>query len=130
MSDFYSEQILEHYRHPRNKGRASKPAGLARESNPLCGDILEISLAARGGRVTQAKFDGISCAISQAAASLLTEQLKGKTLRQVEALRDADALRLLGVTVNPAREKCALLAAKTARKAAANALEREKRAKP
>ncbi|HLD81556.1 MAG TPA: iron-sulfur cluster assembly scaffold protein [archaeon] len=109
--DMYAEQILEHYKNPRNKHALPGAQIRFRESNPLCGDVIEVFLKVDGGEViVEASFDGQGCAISQASASILTEDLKGKTLSDVEAVTKERLLELLGIPVSPTRMKCALLA--------------------
>ena len=81
MSSIYSEIILDYYRHPRNKGQLSSPQIKAKDSNPLCGDVVEIQLELDSHRhVKDARFKGQGCAISHASASMLTELVKGKSL--------------------------------------------------
>lgn len=111
MDDMYRELILEHYRHPRNAGTLEHPTVSREETNPLCGDRVRIDLAIESGIITDVRFTGRGCAISQAATSLLTEELKGKSLEQVRALSKDDVLDLIGIPLahNPVRIKCALL---------------------
>ncbi|KHO48428.1 MAG: nitrogen fixation protein NifU [archaeon GW2011_AR5] len=109
--DMYAETILEHYRHPHNHG---KLAGNVehRESNPLCGDVITIYLMIENNKVKDVKFVGKGCAISQAATSLLTDEIKGKSLDEIKNLDKQFALELLGVEISAARMKCALLGIK------------------
>ena len=86
MSMDYREYILDHYRNPRNYGTLEAPTAHAEDTNPLCGDQLGIDLQVEGDRVTEVRFKGRGCAISQAAASMLSELIEGKTLPGVEAL--------------------------------------------
>lgn len=109
--DMYQENILDHYQNPRNLGKL-EPADLtARENNPLCGDSIELFLKLdREQRVTDVKFSGQGCAISQSAISMLTEEMKGKHVKDLEALATKDhVFQLLGVPISHARIKCALL---------------------
>ncbi len=87
MSMDYREYILDHYRNPRNYGKLEAPSAHAEDSNPLCGDQLSIDLQIEGDRVTEVRFQGRGCAISQASASMLS----------------------LGIPISPARTKCAFL---------------------
>jgi nitrogen fixation protein NifU and related proteins len=113
MDDFYRENILDHYRHPRNKGRLEHPTHSHEEQNPLCGDVIRIDLHVTDDNVIdQVGFEGQGCAISQAAASMLTEMIQGKTLDQVKQLGKEDILEALGIEVGPVRLKCALLSLK------------------
>lgn len=109
MEDIYRQYILEHYRDPRNHGHLDHPDIHAADTNPLCGDRIELDLQVDGGRVTDVRFSGRGCAISQAAASMLTERIEGATLDELRALRPADILEMLGVEIGPARQRCALL---------------------
>jgi nitrogen fixation NifU-like protein len=111
-SDIYKDIILDYYRNPRNKGDLPNPDVRTKDSNPLCGDIIEIQLKIKDDRVEDIRFQGKGCAISQAAASMLTEVVKGKTLDEVKALGKKDVLDLLGIDPGPTRIKCALLGLK------------------
>jgi nitrogen fixation NifU-like protein len=107
----YQENILDHYQNPRNLGKL-EPADLAaRENNPLCGDTIELFLKlGPDQRVADVKFQGQGCAISQSAISMLTEELKGKHVKELEPLATKDHIfQLLGVPISHARIKCALL---------------------
>ncbi len=113
MEDFYRENILDHYRHPRTKGRLETPTHSHEESNPLCGDVIRIDLHVTDDNVIdQVSFEGQGCAISQASASMLTEMIQGKTLDEVKQLGKEDILEALGIEVGPVRLKCALLSLK------------------
>src|SRR5205085_9332590 len=109
MSMDYREYILEHYRHPRNYGRLEHPDAHAEDSNPLCGDQLAIDLVVEGDRVSEVRFKGRGCAISQATASMLSEMIEGKTVEEVVQLGKDDVLEALGIAISPARTKCAFL---------------------
>jgi nitrogen fixation NifU-like protein len=109
MDDMYRQYILEHFREPRNYGHLEHPDIAARDTNPLCGDRIEIELAVQDGHVTAVRFSGRGCAISQAAASMLTERIEGATIDELRALRPDDILEMLGVEIGPARQRCALL---------------------
>ncbi len=109
---FYREYILDHYKNPRNYGRL-EPADITHEEdNPLCGDVIGMDFKVDGGRITDVRFHGRGCAISQASASLLTERLKGLTLEDARKIGKEDVLGELGIEISPARIKCALLALK------------------
>ncbi len=109
MSMDYREYILDHYRDPRNYGTLEHPDVHSEDSNPLCGDRLSMDLQIEDGRVTVVRFQGRGCAISQASASMLSEQIEGKTLDEVIALGKSDVLDSLGIPISPARTKCAFL---------------------
>lgn len=109
MDDFYRENILEHYRNPRNYGHLDHPDLHAEGNNPLCGDEIGIELNVQDGVVTAIKFHGRGCAISQASASMLTEMVEGKPVEELKNLGKDEILEALGIEVSPARLKCALL---------------------
>ena len=115
MDDMYREIILEHYKHPHNAGTLEQPDIAHEDNKPLCGDRIRIELLVPDGQVADVRFQGRGCAISQAAASLLTDEIKGKSLDQVRAFSKDDMLDLIGIPLdkNPVRIKCALLALKT-----------------
>lgn len=115
MDDMYREVILEHYKHPHNAGTLDAPDITREDSNPLCGDRIRIDLTVESGIITDVRFQGRGCAISQAAASLLTDEVKGKSLDEVRAFSKDDMLDLIGIPLdkNPVRIKCALLGLKT-----------------
>ena len=115
-SDLYREQILDHYKRPRNYGSLEDPTFSHTGENPLCGDeiTLDISLDEQGDVIESVAFRGDGCAISQAAASLFTEMLAGKSLEELHALDRDDMVELLGVDISPMRIKCAVLAEKVA----------------
>ena len=109
-SDLYREQILDHYRHPRNYGTLEDADISHEDHNPLCGDQVRFEVRLdEGGRVVQAAFTGRGCAISQATASMLTEAVQGKTLDEIKAMDQQTVLGLLGIALSPVRLKCALL---------------------
>jgi len=109
MDDLYRDYILEHYRRPHNFGPIEDASAQYEGSNPLCGDRITMQLRVRDGVVEAVGFTGRGCAISQASASLLTDEIKGKPLADVEAIRADDLLDLLGIDISPARLKCAML---------------------
>src|ERR671925_513232 len=111
--DIYREIILDHYRNPRNKGKLENADVTVHDSNPLCGDEIDIHLKVDGGIIKDVKFEGKGCAISQASASMLTELVMGKDLNVVKDLKKEDVLENIGLTnLGPARIKCALLSLK------------------
>ncbi|MGA2784287.1 MAG: Fe-S cluster assembly sulfur transfer protein SufU [Candidatus Bathyarchaeia archaeon] len=111
-SDIYKDIILDYYRHPRNSGDLQDPDVRAKDSNPLCGDIIEMQLKIKDGKINDLRFKGRGCAISQASASMLTELAKEKTLDEAKALGKTDILNMLGIDPGPTRIKCALLGLK------------------
>ncbi len=113
MDDLYRDYILEHYRHPHNFGVIESPTASYEGANPLCGDRITMMLGIRDGVVAEVGFTGRGCAISQASASLLTDDIKGKPVADVAKMTSADVLDLLGIEISPARLKCALLSLDT-----------------
>jgi len=113
-ADIYREIILDYYRNPRNFGRLEKFDIESRDTNPLCGDEIEIQIkVGEGQKIEEIKFLGKGCAISQASASMLTELAKGKQLGWVKQLSKEDVFRMLGnPDLGPSRVKCALLGMK------------------
>ena len=113
MDDLYRDYILEHYRRPHNFGILEAPTASYEGSNPLCGDRITMMLSLEDGVVRDVAFTGRGCAISQASASLLTDEIKGKTVAEVERMTPDDLLDLIGIEISPARLKCALLSLDT-----------------
>ncbi|MFQ5407052.1 MAG: Fe-S cluster assembly sulfur transfer protein SufU [Anaerolineales bacterium] len=113
MDDMYREVILDHYKNPRRRGTLD-PADISYEDdNPLCGDRIRIDLRVDDAeRIVDAAFSGQGCAISQASASMLMEEIVGKTLAEVKSLSREDILDMLGIELGPVRLKCALLSLK------------------
>ena len=118
MEDFYRENILDHYRNPRNAGHLEAPTVTAEGMNPLCGDELEVELLVSGDVVEDIRMNGRGCAISQAAASMLSERLKGRSLAELGQLGKDEVLDELGIPLTPVRLKCALLSVGVVRVAA------------
>lgn len=114
MSDaIYREIILDHYRNPRNRGKISDADVCIHDSNPLCGDEIDIYLKVEAKKVKDVKFDGSGCAICMASASMLTEMVMDKPLASVKEVAKEDILENIGLpTLGPARIKCALLSLK------------------
>ena len=113
MDDLYREIIIEHYKNPSYRGHLDPHDISFADNNPLCGDHIEITLRTNDkGFVTDARFDGHGCAISQASADLLIESVIGKPLEDVKKLNKQNILDLLGIDLGPVRLKCALLSLK------------------
>jgi nitrogen fixation NifU-like protein len=111
--DIYREIILDHYRNPRNKGSLPNADISIHDSNPLCGDEIDIHLKVEEDMIKDIKFEGRGCAISQASASMLTEQVLNKPLNAVKDIAKEDILENIGLmNLGPARIKCALLSLK------------------
>ena len=115
MDDMYREHILEHYKRPRNFGELEPHDLEGFEHNPLCGDELGVHIRVDDGRIADLRFYGHGCAISQAAASIASEELKGMELEQAGALGADWILELLGIPISATRRKCALLGLKVVR---------------
>jgi len=109
MDDLYRDYILEHYRKPHNFGVIEEPSATYEGANPLCGDRITMQLGVKDGVVEEIGFTGRGCAISQASASLLTDEVKGKPVEAVAGIEATDVLDLLGIDISPARLKCAML---------------------
>ena len=124
MDDLYRDYILDHYKHPHNFGVLTTPTVSYEGANPLCGDRITMMLGLVDGVVTQVAFTGRGCAISQASASMLTDEIKGKTVVQVQALTPDAVLDLLGIEISPARLKCALLSWETVGQALAKSTDK------
>jgi nitrogen fixation NifU-like protein len=114
----YRDYILDHYKNPRNSGDLPGATNTYHDTNPLCGDEITMSLRIAGDRVEDIRFNGKGCAISQASASILTEQVKGKALEEVKVIDRQHVLENLGIPISPARVKCALLGLKALKGAA------------
>jgi nitrogen fixation protein NifU and related proteins len=118
MDDFYRDYILDHYRNPRNFGRLADPDVQAEDLNPLCGDQIRMELRVDDGIVSDLRFSGKGCAISQASASMLTEMVKGMKLSDVAKLSKDAVLENVGIGISPTRLKCALLGLRVLKSAA------------
>ena len=105
----YKETILDHFRHPRNYGDLPDANARAKDSNVLCGDVIEIQLRIKVNRIDEARFRGEGCAISIATASMLTEFAKGKSISEIKKLGKEELIKLLGADPGPGRIECALL---------------------
>lgn len=120
--DLYREHILDHFKNPRNFGELANCTIRHKEYNPLCGDEIEMMLVideqqGNEKKIAEIRFQGQGCAISMAAASLLSEYVKGKSIADIKNLQPEEMLALLGIQVGVVRRKCALLALKTVHKA-------------
>jgi nitrogen fixation protein NifU and related proteins len=109
MAALYSEVLLDHFRNPRNYGTLSAPDIAYEGFNPLCGDRVRIELQIKDGLIETARFVGDGCAISIAAASILTELIKGAGIDDEEVISEAQLLSSLKSEIKPSRMKCAYL---------------------
>ena len=110
--NIYQEDLLDHYENPSNYGTLPNPDISHEEDNPLCGDRIRIDLIVKHNIITEVRFCGHGCTISQAAASMLTEEIEGKSLDKAKELSKDDILDMIGIPLGPVRLKCALLALK------------------
>ncbi|MDS0221779.1 SUF system NifU family Fe-S cluster assembly protein [Haloarcula sp. S1AR25-5A] len=115
-SDMYRQQILDHYKNPRNYGEIEDPTFTHIGENPMCGDEIRIDVVLDESEETieQVAFQGDGCAISQASASMLSQELAGMAVEDLEAMDRDDITDMLGVDISPMRVKCAVLAEKVA----------------
>jgi nitrogen fixation NifU-like protein len=115
-SDMYRQQILDHYKNPRNHGEIEDPTFTHVGENPMCGDTIEMDVVLDESEETieHVAFRGDGCAISQASASMLSEQLQGTTIEELQEMDRDDVVDMLGVDISPMRIKCAVLAEKVA----------------
>ena len=111
FDDLYRENILDHYRNPRNHGRIEDAAATAEGMNPLCGDEVTITVAFGddGETIEDVRFEGRGCAISQASTSMLTELIKGRKAADVLDFERDELLEEVGIPLTPVRLKCAIL---------------------
>jgi nitrogen fixation NifU-like protein len=113
MDDLYRELIIDRYQNPQYRGILEPNDITFEDENPLCGDHIRIDIRVDGdNRVVEAAFSGQGCAISQASADLLMEDIIGKSLDEVKTMSKEDVLDLLGIQLGPVRLKCALLSLK------------------
>ncbi len=105
----YRELVLDHWENPLNYGKIKSPDIKSVGHNPVCGDQIEITAVVKKGVLTDVAFESTGCAISKASASLFLEKIKGEKIKKIRSLKPKDALEELGITLTPARTKCALL---------------------
>ncbi len=117
MEQMYHENILDHFKHPHNHKEMKEADVHHHEYNPLCGDTIDMFLKIKNGKIEDVSFMGKGCAISQASASMLTNDIKGKALKDVEGMQKENILEMLGITLSPVRLKCAMLSLDTTKNA-------------
>jgi|SRR3989344_3031231 len=105
----YRENILDHYKNPHNRGEIKDAEIKFTENNPLCGDVIIINLKLNGHKVKDVKFSGRGCAISQSAMSMLTDEIRGKSLGEIKKIMREDIVSMLGIEIGVVRTKCATL---------------------
>jgi nitrogen fixation NifU-like protein len=108
--DIYQEHILDHYEDPYHRGSCEHPTHAHEDDNPLCGDVVHVEMRiGPEGKVQEAWFEGEGCCISQASASMLMEQIEGKSVEEVKRFGATDMLKLFRAKLTPNRQKCCLL---------------------
>lgn len=105
----YTEELLEHYRHPQNHRPLQQPTHQITLQNPLCGDVITLFLDVKADVIEDVSFVGKGCAISTASASLMTEYFKGKNLKTLRKLDNKSTMKIVGIEVSPGRLKCLML---------------------
>ena len=114
--DIYREEILDHWQNPQNFGEMDVPDVVVEQVNPLCGDEVTFFFRIKKGKIEKVSFTGSGCAISMASASMLSEAIKGRRVKELERITGQDVLGLIGGNVAPARLKCAFLALEAVKK--------------
>ncbi|MGB1254133.1 MAG: iron-sulfur cluster assembly scaffold protein [Candidatus Promineifilaceae bacterium] len=118
--NMYREQMVDLFRNPLNKGEIENPTFTHEEDNPLCGDVVQIDvLMGDDGRVADVKWSGDGCAVSQVSASLLTEEIQGMTMAEMQAVDQELLVELLGIPLSMGRMKCAVLSLRVLQRGAA-----------
>lgn len=115
--DIYRENILDHYKHPRNFGHLGNPDVVMEEGNVTCGDKIIMEIKMNKDKIKEIAFSGEGCAISQASASMLTEKVKGMSIKKIMKLTLVDITAMLGTTLTPSRTRCATLSLEVLQKA-------------
>lgn len=108
-SDVYTENLLEHYKNPRNFGTLNNANYKAADANVLCGDVIEFQILVKDNIVKDVRIKAEGCAISKGCASMLSEKIRGLNINEVRKLNENDIFEMLGIKISEARIKCALL---------------------
>jgi nitrogen fixation protein NifU and related proteins len=109
-ADIYEDHVLDHYEDPYHRGSLGHPTHSDQGDNPLCGDTVQLDLRINAdGKIIEAAFEGDGCVISQASASMLVEEIEGKTIEELNQFTANDMLKLFGAKLTPNRQKCCLL---------------------
>jgi nitrogen fixation NifU-like protein len=116
--DMYAEQLIYHYEHPSNKRKMEDASVSMNEENISCGDAITVYLKLSSDRIEDVSFEGSGCVISMGSASMLTQELKGRTLAQLEKMQYGDLLKIIGIDPGPVRMHCATLSLRALKKAA------------
>lgn len=116
--DIYAEQLIQSYEHPSNKRKMENATVSMHEENISCGDVIDVYLKLNGDKIEDVSFDGSGCVISMGSASMLTEELKGKNIEELEKMKYADLLKVIGIDPGPVRMHCATLSLRALKKAA------------
>ena len=116
VEELYREELMDHYQNPRNYGELPGAEVKYHDYNPVCGDDVTMQAKLDNGKIKEARFTGRGCAISQAAASMLTENAEGKNPKQLLQMKNEEMLELLKINPGPVRIKCALLALRALQK--------------
>lgn len=111
--EMYKENVIDHYKNPRNKREMLECTAQYHDVNPVCGDAITMYVKTNNETIEEITFTGKGCAISQASASLLTENLKGKKIEEAKGVNQQEVFNLLGIPISHTRTKCALLSLKT-----------------
>ncbi|MEM4638108.1 MAG: SUF system NifU family Fe-S cluster assembly protein [Candidatus Woesearchaeota archaeon] len=118
MDELYRENLIDHYKNPKNFGEIKNPDIYKHDSNPLCGDEIEIfvKLDKNKEKINEIKFKGKGCVICMASASILMEELSNKKIKDVQKMQKEEMEKLLGINLTPSRIKCMMLPLKALQK--------------
>ena len=109
MNDLYKDNIIDHYKNPRHFGQVDQPTVSHQEVNSLCGDQIRMDLIIKNDKILEVKFSGNGCAISMASASMLSEKISRKKIKEAAKINRDQILEMLNIPMSPTRLKCALL---------------------